>query len=162
MPFDPAHPLATPHGLRMDDDQVRAAVWKALGDAVRAVRVAGFALDAPLSTVLRSVHGQPPIGLHGGDEYTGVLNNIGQVADAPIGPRGVVVDYGTSYIQVVGFDERGPLADALLSYGQSAHRASPHATDQTRVFAERRWLRQPFHAEDVAAQRLGEPLRLQR
>jgi acyl-homoserine-lactone acylase len=160
--FDPAQPVATPHGLRMDDDQVRAAVWKALGDAVRAVRVAGFALDAPLSTVLRSVHGQPPIGLHGGDEYTGVLNNIGQVADAPIGPRGVVVDYGTSYIQVVGFDERGPLADALLSYGQSAHRASPHATDQTRVFAERRWLRQPFHAEDVAAQRLGEPLRLQR
>jgi acyl-homoserine-lactone acylase len=84
--FDPAQPVATPHGLRMDDDQVRAAVWKALGDAVRAVRVAGFALDAPLSTVLRSVHGQPPIGLHGGDEYTGVLNNIGQVADAPIGP----------------------------------------------------------------------------
>jgi acyl-homoserine-lactone acylase len=162
VPFDPAQPVATPNGLRMDDPAVRDAVWKALGDAVRTVRAAGFALDAPLSSVLRSVHGDPPIGLHGGDEYVGVLNNIGQVADGPIGPRGIVVDYGTSYVQVVGFDERGPVADALLTFGQSPHKASPHATDQTRLFAQRRWVRQPFHPEDVAAQRLGEVVTLRR
>lgn len=162
VPFDPAQPVATPYGLRMDDEAVRTAVWKSLADAVRAVRGAGFAIDAPLATVLRSVHGQPPIGLHGGDEYTGVLNNIGQVVDGPIGPRGIVVDYGTSYVQLVGFDERGPVADALLTFGQSTHKASPHATDQTKLFAERKWLRQPFHAEDIAAQKLGEVVRLRR
>ncbi len=160
--FDPAQPVETPRGLRMDDEKVQAGVWKALGDAVRSVRRAGFAIDAPLSSVLRSVHGEPPIGLHGGDEYTGVLNNIGQVTDVAIGPRGIVVDYGTSYVQVVGFDERGPVADGLLTFGQSAHKDSPHATDQTRLFAQRGWWHLPFRPDEVAEQKLGEPLRLTR
>jgi acyl-homoserine-lactone acylase len=159
---DPAQPVATPHGLKMDDPAVAAAVWVALGDAVRAVRRAGFAIDAPLADVLRAVNTQPPIGLHGGDEYVGVLNNIGQVTDGAITTQGIVVDYGTSYVQAVGFDARGPVAHALLTFGQSSHVGTPHATDQTLLYARKTWVRQPFHAEDVAAARLGPPIRLTR
>ena len=64
------------------------------------------------------------------------------------------------YIQTVTFDERGPLAQAILTYGQSTDPASPHATDQMRLFAAKQWPPLPFHAEDVARQRVGEILRL--
>jgi acyl-homoserine-lactone acylase len=149
--FDPAQSAATPHGLKMHDAAVAAGVRKALAGAVKTVRAAGFALDTPLAEVLRAVNTDPPIGLHGGDESVGVLDNIGQVTDQPIGPRGLVVDYGTSHVQVVGVDERGPVVEALLTFGPSRHPSSPHATDQTRLFARKAWQRHPFRAEDVAA-----------
>ncbi|MCK7495899.1 MAG: hypothetical protein MZW92_36775 [Comamonadaceae bacterium] len=38
MPFDPAQPVATPAGLKMDDPAVAAKVWEALTEAVKAVR----------------------------------------------------------------------------------------------------------------------------
>ena len=79
-----------------------------------------------------------------------------------IGPKGLRIDYGTSYVQTVGFDERGPVAQALLTYGQSSERGSPHSTDQLRLFEAKRWPTLPFHAEDVARARVGEVLRLVR
>ena len=79
-----------------------------------------------------------------------------------IGKGGLSIDYGTSYIQAVGFDARGPVAHAILTYGQSTDPASPHATDQTRLFARKEWPRLPFHADEVARERVGEPLRLRR
>ena len=60
------------------------------------------------------------------------------------------------------FDARGPVASALLTYGQSSDPASPHATDQMRAFADKRWPVLPFHAEDVARARVGEVLRITR
>jgi acyl-homoserine-lactone acylase len=77
-----------------------------------------------------------------------------------LGPRGYDINYGTSYVQVVTFDERGPVAQGLLTYGQSSDPASPRAYDQLSMFAAKRWLPLPFHREDVAAQREGAPLRL--
>jgi acyl-homoserine-lactone acylase len=126
------------------------------------VRDAGFALDAPLGDVQRAATSAVPLGLHGGDEIEGVLNNLGDRRAPGIGPQGLQIDYGTSYVQTVTFDARGPVADALLTYGQSTDPASPHATDQTRLYAAKTWPRLPFHAEDVARQRLGEVLVLQR
>jgi acyl-homoserine-lactone acylase len=79
---------------------------------------------------------------------------------AGIGPRGIRIDHGTSYVQVVSFDERGPVARAILTSGQSSNPASAHATDQLRLFAARQWPLLPFHAEDVAKTRVGEALKL--
>ena len=45
--------MATPAGLKMDDPAVAAKVWEALAGAVKNVRTAGFALDAPLGSVQR-------------------------------------------------------------------------------------------------------------
>ena len=63
-------------------------------------------------------------------------------------------------MQVVGFDERGPVAQAILTYGQSSDPASPHAYDQLPLFAAKQWHPLPFHRADIEAQREGAPLRL--
>jgi acyl-homoserine-lactone acylase len=107
----------------------------------------------------RVVRGQR-IALHGGDEFEGVLNKLESQGQPTIGPNGYNVNYGTSYVQVVTFDERGPVAQGLLTYGQSSDLASPRAYDQLSLFAAKRWLPLPFHPEDVAAQREGPAVNL--
>lgn len=160
VPFDPNRRAETPAGLRMDDAAVAAEVWKAMDAAVKKVRGAGFALDAPLAEVQRVRTPQGPIGIHGGEDHLGVLNL--QSTAAGIGPQGLVVVHGTSYVQTVGFDARGPVAQGLLVYGQSSDPASPHAFDQMRLYSAGQWPQLPFHAEDVARARIAPPLRLQR
>ena len=162
MPVDKAQPVATPAGLKMDDAAVAAQVWGALTQAVLKVRAAGFALDAPLGSVQRPLFTEEAIALHGGDEIEGVLNNLGNQFAPGIGPKGLRIDYGSSYIQTVTFDNRGPVAQAILTYGQSTNPASPHAADQMRLYAAKQWPTLPFHAEDVARERVGEVLRLVR
>ena len=155
VPFDPAQPVATPAGLDMATPATSAAVFKALGDAVGIVRSAGFAVDVALGVPQsRLVRGQR-IALHGGDEFEGVLNKLESQGQPTIGPNGYNVNYGSSYIQVVTFDEHGPVAQGLLTYGQSSDLASPRAYDQLSLFAAKRWLSLPFHPEDVAAHREG-------
>jgi acyl-homoserine-lactone acylase len=157
VPFDPADPVATPAGLRLGDDTVRAKVFEALAAAVADTKKAGFALDARLGTVQVKPTAAGPVGVHGGDEFEGVLNKIETL---PLGPKGLEPVYGTSYVQAVSFDERGPVAEAFLTYGQSSDPASPRAYDQLPAFSRKEWPKLPFHAKDVAAQRVGEVLRL--
>jgi len=160
VPFNPAQPVATPSGLKMDDTAVSAKVWEALDNAVKRVRAGGFALDAPLGSVQRPAITEEAIALHGGEEFEGVLNNLGRQEPAPLNAQGLRIDYGTSYVQTVTFDARGPVAQAILTYGQSTNPASPHANDQLRQFARKQWHTLPFHREDVMKERVGEPLRL--
>jgi acyl-homoserine-lactone acylase len=157
-PFDKARPVATPAGLRMSDAALAARVWDALAGAVKKLRDSGFALDAPLGQVQRVVFSNDNIPLHGGDEIEGVLNNVGDRGRPGISNAGIRIDYGTSYVQTVTFDERGPVAQALLVYGQSTNPASPHQTDQLRMYSEKRWPQLPFHPEDVERQRIAPPL----
>ena len=160
VPFDKAQPVATPAGLKMDDAAVASKVWDALTQAVKKVREAGFALDATLGSVQRPLITDERIALHGGTEAEGVLNNLGNQFAPGITAQGLLIDYGTSYVQTVTFDSRGPVAQAILTYGQSTDPASPHANDQLRLFAAKQWPQLPFHPEDVARQRVGEILRL--
>ncbi len=160
--FDATDPMANPAGLKMDDAAVAAKVWDALAAAVKKVRDAGFALDAPLASVQRPAIVPEVIGLHGGDDIEGVLNNLGDRAAPGISKNGLRIDYGTSYVQTVTFDARGPVAQALLTYGQSSDPNSPHATDQMKLYASKTWPQLPFHADDVAKARVGEALRITR
>ena len=160
VPFDPAQPVATPSGLDTATPATRVAIFKALGDAVGIVRAAGFAVDVPMGVPQsRIVRGQK-IALHGGDEFEGVLNKLESQGQATINAGGYNVNYGSSYIQVVTFDERGPVAYGLLTYGQSSDLASPRAYDQLPLFAAKRWQPLPFHPDDVAAQREGPVVQL--
>ena len=162
VPFDVAQPAATPAGVKMDDAAVAGKVWEALAQAVTKVRAAGFALDATLGSVQRPLITDEVIALHGGDELEGVLNNLGNQFAPGIGPQGLRIDYGTSYVQTVTFDARGPVAQAILTYGQSTDPASKFATDQLRLYSAKQWPVLPFHAGDVARARVGEVLRLTR
>ena len=162
VPFDKQQPVATPAGLKMNDPAIAARVWGALDGAVKTIRSSGIALDATLGSVQRPAITDEPIALHGGEEFEGVLNNLGRQEPAPITQAGLRIDYGTSYVQTVTFDARGPVAQAILTYGQSTNPASPHANDQMRAFSAKQWHTLPFHREDVVKARVGQPLRLVR
>lgn len=162
-PFDARRPIETPVGLNMADAAVAAKVWEAMAKAVKLVRDSGFALDAALGDVQRPATVSEAIGLHGGEPFEGVLNMMSIRGGNPaLSRRGYPIDYGSSYVQVVGFDERGPRATALLTYGQSSNPQSPHAADQLRLFSRKAWPILPFHAEDVARERIAPMLELRR
>ena len=39
----------------------------------------------------------------------------------------------------VEFTDRGPRSEGLLTYSQSTNAASPHYSDQTRMYARKEW-----------------------
>ena len=57
----------------------------------------------------------------------------------------------SSGFQVVTFDAKGPLAQAILTYDQSTDPASPHYADQSVLHSKKSWVRLPFSAAEIAA-----------
>lgn len=156
VPFDPKEPVTTPTGLKMSDAAVRAAVLKALEDAVGIVKAAGYPADVALGRAqFRMVRGQQ-VGIPGGDEFEGVLNKVESQGQPTLSPGGYRINYGSSYIQAVTWDAKGPVAHGLLTYGQASDPASPYAYDQLPLFSAKRWVKLPFAAEDVKAQKVGQ------
>lgn len=159
VPFDPAQPVATPRGLNTEDPEIRAQLLALLEDAVVVVQAAGFELDAALGGVQVGPTARS-VGLHGGMEFEGLLNKLEALGSEALPPGGYQINFGTSYVQTVTFDEEGPVAEALLTYGQSSLPGSPWAFDQLPLYAQKAWQRLPFHAGDVARGRVGPVLRL--
>jgi len=155
VPFDPADPVNTPRALAIDGPKGEKLL-AALAEAVAELDAAGIALDAPWGEVQRVMAEDGAIPIHGGPGTLGILN---MQESLPV-PGGLTPRHGTSYIQIVGFDDKGPVADAILSYSQSTNPASPHAHDQTRAYAAKQWHRLPFSAEAIAAETLGKPKRI--
>jgi acyl-homoserine-lactone acylase len=164
VPFDHRDPVYTPLGLNVSgrgaSPTLRNAVFDALGQAVHAIRAAGFALDAPLGQLQTRASPAGPVPLAGGEEFEGVLNVLGTTDVMPLTRAGYAIDIGTSYLQIVAFEEEGPVAWTLLPYGQSSDPASPFALDQLPAFSAKQWYIVPFKAADVAAERVGEVLTL--
>lgn len=151
--FDAADPVNTPRDLAVAG-ATGEALLVALGEAAADLDEAGIALDAPWGEVLTVRLEGERIAIHGGPGRSGVLNmQSGRVVEG-----GMVPQHGSSYIQIVGFDEDGPVADAILSYSQSTNPASPHFSDQTRVYADKRLHRLPFSLEEIEAAREGDVL----
>ena len=146
-PFDPADPVHTPRGMSRDA-AVTVAVRQALAAAVVRLGEAGVPLDRPWGEVQLATRGGQNIGVHGGEGPAGVLN---AQQSRLIPGVGLVPFHGSSYIQVVGFDDAGPVADAVLTYSQSTDPASPTFADQTRMYAAKRWVRLPFTRAAIAA-----------
>ncbi|MFM9373446.1 penicillin acylase family protein [Streptomyces sp. Da 82-17] len=146
VPFSAADPVGTPHTL----NTAHPGFERALADAVTELDRAGIAPDAPLSahqTVLRAGERIP---VHGGTESLGVWNKLEPVWDPAAGYTEVA--HGSSYIQAVGFDGGDcPVARTLLTYSQSENPKSPHLSDQTRLYAQKRWVTSRFCARDIAA-----------
>ncbi len=154
VPFDAADPVNTPRDIATD--KVGDKMLLALGEAVGDLDKAGIAIDAPWGDVQRVVVGNDAIPIHGGPGGLGVLNVQEALADA----AGLTPRHGSSYIQIVGFDAKGPVADAILSYAQSTDPASPHFADQTREYAAKRWNRLPFRPKDIKAAAIGKTKRI--
>lgn len=156
VPFDPANPVTTPRDIATEGE-AGAKLLAALAETVQELDQQGIALDAPWGEEQVVMAGNTAIPIHGGPGTLGVLN----MQESERGANGKLVPrHGTSYIQIVGFDAKGPVADAILSYSQSTDPASPHAYDQTRAYAEKRWHRLPFHKPAIRAATIGKPKRI--
>ncbi|MBO9715061.1 penicillin acylase family protein [Sphingomonas sp.] len=153
IPFDPASPATTPSGLNL---AAAPAILDALQGAVAELGQFNVPLDAPLGQVQVAPRGNERIPIHGGPSAAGVLNAMHALPTA----QGLVPFHGTSYVQLVTFDDKGPVADSLLSYSQSSNPDSPWFADGTRAYSAKRWLRLPFTPAEIAAQRVGQPLAL--
>ena len=158
VPFDPSDPVGTPRGLDTEDPAIRSQLLALLQDSVVVVQAAGFDLDATLEELQVGPAGQT--GLHGGMEFEGLLNKLEALGAETLLPDGYEINFGTSYVQTVTFDDEGPVAEALLTYGQSSLPGSPWAFDQLPLYAQKQWQRLPFHPDDIARTRVGPILRL--
>jgi acyl-homoserine-lactone acylase len=147
IPFDPDRPLETPAAPAVDVPAVRTAVRQALGQAVHTLGEHGIPIDRPWGDVHFHPVGDTSVPVRGGN--SGVLNlMITPRTDGGYAP----VVHGASYVQIVGFDDQGPNAHAVLLYGQSTDPASPFHYDQLReLWTPLEWLRLPFTPAEIEA-----------
>jgi acyl-homoserine-lactone acylase len=152
VPFDPRDAVNTPRALAVEGP-AGEAVLNDLEASAEVLKKLGVALDAPLGQIQFAQRGEDRIPISGGPSG-GVLNAM---ISRPV-PGGFEPFHGSSYVQVVTFDEKGPVVNAVLSYSQSTDPASPHYADQTREFSNRKLHRYPFSAGEIAADAVGKPM----
>jgi acyl-homoserine-lactone acylase len=95
--------------------------------------------------------GAPPIGLGGGTgDSVGNANALASRWPRDNTDRYRPVTYGSSHIQAISFLAGGRVdARTILTYGQSEDPTSAWSRDQTRLFAQRRWVRFPWTPREV-------------
>ncbi|MFD9441532.1 penicillin acylase family protein [Streptomyces sp. NPDC060006] len=141
IPYDPAQPLTTPRGIKGDDVRVR----RALADAVQDFT----ARDLPVDSELGDVQKWAGIPLPGCNGDKGCFNVLEAGPDSGTGTPAAGA-FGTSFLMAVELTPDGPRTHTLLTYGQSANPASPHYTDQTRLFSRKKWVTERFTAAEIA------------
>ncbi|MGY2287252.1 bifunctional acylase PvdQ [Pseudomonas gingeri] len=146
--FDPADPQHTPRGLDIEQADVARAVREAMLASVESVNKAGLKADTQWGDVQQVSQGGQPVPVHGGPATLGVYNAI-QSVPGEGGKREVVS--GTSYLQVVSFDDNGPQAQGLLAFSLSSDPASAHFRDQTEAFSKKAWSVLPFTEQQIKA-----------
>jgi acyl-homoserine-lactone acylase len=168
VPFDPAHPVETPRGLapapRKGDDPAITALRTAIAQLERAgldpfgplgdaqwidkrgkkfpVPGSGFAEGATNPTLFstwnttrlpRSVRSEP-------------INDATGLAAG-----GYPVNFGSSFMMVVGFTADGPVGRALVTYSASSDPRSPQYADQTVRYAKKDWRTIRFERRAIEA-----------
>ncbi|TWI60272.1 acyl-homoserine-lactone acylase [Pseudoduganella lurida] len=148
VPFDAADPVHTPRGIA---DSAKKPMLAALAAAARRLQSLGIPLDARLGNYQADARGGAATPVHGGiGDVDGVYNALHMATDLTALGYGNVV-WGTSYIQLVGFDAQGPVAQGLLAYGQSTDPRSEHHADQLPMYSAKTLVPLPFTAEQVRA-----------
>lgn len=145
-PFDPADPVHTPNGVAAS---AKPAMLAALKTAAAKLQSLGIPLDGRLGDYQVEPRNGVRIPLHGGigDEDGSYSSLTMATGLTPGGYMGVY--WGQSYIQTVGFEPQGPVAHALLTYGQSVDPKSPWYADQTRMYSRKQWAVLPFTQEKI-------------
>ncbi|WP_344073868.1 penicillin acylase family protein [Streptomyces crystallinus] len=146
--YDPAQPLTTPRGLNGDEPRVRGA----LADAVRQLAAGKLPLDAPIGALQRWA-GIPLPGCSGGEGCFNVVNATPTAGSGGATRPSSPDDHasGSSFIMATELTPQGPRTRTILTYGQSANPASPHYTDQTVLFSQKRWVTERFTEAEIAA-----------
>ena len=148
VPFDPADPVNTPRGVA---PAALPAMLAALRSAAEKLQSLGIPLDGRLGDYQVEPRNGVKIPLHGGNgnqegTYSALTMRTGLTSEGYVG-----VHHGQSYIQTVTFDDQGPVAQAMLTYGQSTDPKSPWYADQTQVYSRKEWPLLPFTQEKIKA-----------
>jgi acyl-homoserine-lactone acylase len=154
VPFNPADPGNTPRGAPADTQPLLEGLARAM---VR-MRSLGFAYDVRLDAVQYTLKKGEKIPVPGTTEELGIANvveytpvpgsTLEPVLDAgarlpntgsDLTRKGYVINTGTSFLLTMGWTSTGAVeAKALLTFGESGNPASPHFSDQTRLFSQKK------------------------
>ncbi|WP_028101469.1 penicillin acylase family protein [Pseudoduganella violaceinigra] len=152
VPYNPADPLETPRGAA----NIPAAMAK-----LEAL-VAGSQFDTAAKRRTRPEEVQtlsrpdgslaPPGGRYTFMNWRGVKNQIYPgiwiyTADSKTNAGA----YGNSYLQFVTWDDGGPVAEGMLTYGQSSNPDSPHFNDLTKLYVKGQWVKLPYTEAQITA-----------
>jgi acyl-homoserine-lactone acylase len=146
--FDASDPLHSPRGVA---PAAIPAMLAALKDAALRLQQLGVPFDGRLADFQVEPRNGLRFPIHGAiGDIDGSYNSIHMAG--VLGASGYErVTWGTSYIHLVSFDEKGPQARGLLVYGQSTDPYSAHYADQLPLYAEKRLPLLPFTAAAIAA-----------
>lgn len=148
VPLDPADPVNTPAGLA---PAATPAMFAALKAAAQKLGALGVPLDGRLGDYQDETRAGVRIPIHGAiGDIDGSYNSI-HMATALDATGYHDIAWGSSYIQTVTFDEAGPVAQAMLVYGQSVDPKSPYFGDQVPIFSRKEWPAMPFSQDDIKA-----------
>lgn len=148
VPFNPADPVHTPSGVA---PAAMPAMLAALKGAALKLQGLGIPLDGRLGDYQTETRNGVRIPLHGAignldGSYNSLTMRTGLTATGYND-----VHWGTSYVQTVTFDNNGPVAQAMLVYGQSVDPKSPYYADQVGLFSRKEWPALPFSVEQIKA-----------
>ncbi|QYF95463.1 penicillin acylase family protein [Massilia sp. PAMC28688] len=148
VPFDPRDPVHTPRALAAG---LVPDMLASLKRSVQKLEMLGVPLDGPLGQYQSDTRGGVRVPIHGGiGNVDGSYNSL--TMGSPLRATGYEnVIWGTSYVQTVTFDHKGPVAEGMLVYGQSVDPASPHYGDQVPLFSRKQFIALPFWPEDMKA-----------
>ena len=143
-PFDKNDPLGTPNGLAVDRVDVPGAIRGAMQD----LGAKGIALDVPLGDLQYEVRGSEKLPMSGCPDTEGCFNILTTSRSA----QGVYRPFtGSSFVMAAELTRDGPRGHAVLRYSQSENPRSEHYADQTRLYAQERWLPLRFTDRQIKA-----------
>lgn len=142
--FDADDPMNTPRELKSKDPRV----IKAMRDAIAHLKKEDIPFDAKLGDLQRRDMSGDSVAVGGGSHDAGNLNVV--TGNEPFDSEFLYpVNYGSSHIQAVGFDDDGVNAKTILTYGQSGDPSSKWGTDQTKLFGKQKWVDFPFTKSQI-------------
>ncbi len=146
--FDPKDPQHTPRGLALDNSQVTQAIREAMLASVEQVEKLGLKDDSRWGDIQVVSSGGQQTPIHGGPGTLGVYNAIQSI---PRTDGKLEVISGTSYLQVVTFDDKGPHAQGLLAFSLSSDPTSKYSRDQTVAFSKKQLSPLPFTEQQITS-----------
>jgi acyl-homoserine-lactone acylase len=143
-PFSVSDPVHTPAGLNTANPQV----VNSLAAAVTFLQSKGIPVDAKYRDYQYVTRAGQRIPVPGGFGGHGVFNVITAVRNPATGVYDSV-RHGSSFIQAANMNgKKCPPVETILTYSQAAtNERSPHNADMTRLYSQRRWVKDRFCAK---------------
>ncbi|MFC4312788.1 penicillin acylase family protein [Steroidobacter flavus] len=147
VPFDPADPIGTPKGLKVDDPRVAKAFNAAISDLLDS----GVPLDAKYRDYQYDTRGEIRVPMHGGLADAGQYNFMHNKTGWVPGKGWPEMYLGSTLIMWMQFTDQGPKGRSIMTYGQSDNPASPYSLDQVQLFSQKKSKPMLFSEQEILA-----------